>query len=506
MERLSAAAWAAEQFGGARLGDARRTRRLIESARRVALRIGGSLPRLMADPAALQGLYRLMNRPETTHAAVLAPHLANVRTAMAAASGPVLILKDHTVLDFTTHRSLTGLGVVGNGGGRGYLCHNALAIDADSGRVLGLCDQRLHVNPAPNKRAESRPAKRARDSRQSRLWVDSAEAPGPAPAGARWIEVCDSEADTFEFLEALRRLGRGFVIRSRWDRRTGPRDDAPRDVSAAKLQTFARTLPEWGRYELAVPARARSNRKPARPARTATLAIACGVSPVQPPPKAQRRGEHGDEPLDLTVVRVWEPDEPAAEGAEREDAAESGEPLEWILLTDQRPGALAEARRVAGWHARRWTIEDYHKGMKTGCGVEGPQFTAVERLEPAIALLSVAAVRLLQLRAAARDPALKNRPAREVVPDLWVRVLALWRRPAGDGGDWSVEDFLLVLARPGGHQNRPRDGPPGWITLWRGWADLQARVETAEALLDTLPQDATKPKAFRQCGCGGDVR
>ena len=482
MQRLSAAAWAAEQFGGARLGDARRTRRLVESARRVALRIGGSLPRLMADPAALQGLYRLMNRPETTHAAVLDPHLANVRAAMAAATGPVLILKDHTVLDFTTHRSLTGLGRVGNGGQTGYLCHNALAVDADSGRVLGLCDQRLHVNPPLDKRAESRPAKRTRDSRQSRLWVDSAEALGPTPASARWVEVCDSEADTFEFLEALRRLGRGFVVRSRWDRRT-----SPRNAPTAKLQTFARTLPERGRYELAVPARARSNRKPARAARTATVGIACGVSPVQPPPKAQRRGEHGDAPLELTVVRVWEVD--AADGADAADgeAPKADEPLEWILLTDERPGTLAEARRVADWYARRWTIEDYHKGMKTGCGVETPQFTAAERLEPAIALLSVAAVRLLQLRSAARDPAVKDKPAREVVPDLWVRVLALWRRPAGVGDDWSVEDFLLALARLGGHQNRPRDGPPGWITLWRGWADLQARVETAEALLDSLP-------------------
>ena len=479
MESLTAAAWAAEQFGGAGLGDARRTRRLVESARRVALRVGGSLPRLMADPAALQGLYRLMNRPETTHAAVLAPHLANVRAAMAEATGSVLILKDHTVLDFTTHRSLTGLGRVGNGGQTGYLCHNALAVDADSGRVLGLCDQRLHVNPALDKRAESRPAKRARDSRQSRLWVDSAEALGPTPSGARWVEVCDSEADTFEFLEALRRLGRGFVVRSRWDRRT-----SPRDVPTAKLQTFARTLPEWGRYELAVPARARSNRKPARPARTATVGIACGVNAIRPPPKARRRGKHGGDPLNLTVVRVWELDEPAAKGA-----AEPGEPLEWILLTDERPGDFAEARRVADRHARRWTIEDFHKGMKTGCGVEGPQFTAAERSEPAIALLSVAAVRLLQLRAAARDPALKNRPAGEVVPDLWVRVLALWRRPAGGGERWSVEDFLLALARLGGHQNRPRDGPPGWITLWRGWADLQARVETAEALLTKLPAE-----------------
>ena len=127
--------------------------------------------------------------------------------------------------------------------------------------------------------------------------------------------------------------------------------------------------------------------------------------------------------------------------------------------------------------------------MKTGCGVESSQFTAIQRLEPAIAPLSVAAVRLLQLRSTARDPALKDQPAREVVPELWVRVLALWRRPAGDGGDWSVGDFLPALARSGGHQNRPRDGPPGWITLWRGWADLRARVETAEALLTQRPAE-----------------
>ena len=101
--------------------------------------------------------------------------------------------------DFTTHRSLTGLGRVGNGGQTGHLCHNAPAVEADSGRVLGLCDQRSHVNPPLDKRAESRPAKQARGSRQSRLWVDSAEALGPAPPGARWVKVCDSEADTFEF-------------------------------------------------------------------------------------------------------------------------------------------------------------------------------------------------------------------------------------------------------------------------------------------------------------------
>ena len=50
------------------------------------------------------------------------------------------------------------------------------------------------------------------------------------------------------------------------------------------------------------------------------------------------------------------------------------------------------------YYETRWAIEEYHKGMKTGCEVETLQFTTVEGLTPTIALLSVVAVFLLGLR------------------------------------------------------------------------------------------------------------
>ena len=37
----------------------------------------------------------------------------------------------------------------------------------------------------------------------------------------------------------------------------------------------------------------------------------------------------------------------------------------------------------------------------------------------------------------------------------------------------------MALGRLGGHQNRKSDGPPGWITLWRGWNQLQQMVDYA---------------------------
>ena len=42
-------------------------------------------------------------------------------------------------------------------------------------------------------------------------------------------------------------------------------------------------------------------------------------------------------------------------------------------------------------------VEEYHKCLKTGCRVEARQYRTGERLAPAIGLLSVLAVRLLQL-------------------------------------------------------------------------------------------------------------
>src|SRR3712207_787885 len=94
--------WAEQNFGSACLGERRRTRRLVACAARAAQRPGGSLPQMMQDPAALDGLYRLVDRPEVTHAAVLQPHGERTRQRMRTSDDVVLIVKDFTELDFTT--------------------------------------------------------------------------------------------------------------------------------------------------------------------------------------------------------------------------------------------------------------------------------------------------------------------------------------------------------------------------------------------------------------------
>ncbi len=62
-----------ENFGTAQLGDRRRTRRLVETADRMVRHPGGTLPDKLPWPAALKGLYRLVDPQAVTHAAALNP-------------------------------------------------------------------------------------------------------------------------------------------------------------------------------------------------------------------------------------------------------------------------------------------------------------------------------------------------------------------------------------------------------------------------------------------------
>ena len=98
------------------------------------------------------------------------------------------------------------------------------------------------------------------------------------------------------------------------------------------------------------------------------------------------------------------------------------------------------------WYECRGVIEEFHKGQKTGCGIEDLPFTSAQALQPMIALLSVVAVTLLNLREAARDATEAERPATEYVDRHDAEVLAGWRyqkpRPK-----MTVKEFYLALAR-----------------------------------------------------------
>ena len=454
-------------FGALDLGDSRRTTCLINVVDLMCRHPGGTLPDKLNRPADLRAFYRLMKRREVTHPKLIQSHGDHTRDCIAGlGTGVVLILHDATELDYTSKTGLAAqLTQIGKGTHRGYICHNSLAVRADTGAVLGLTSQILH-HRANVPKNETLKQSRERHDRESRLWLQGAQASGPAPAGVTCVDVSDSLSDTFEYMAYEVTQGRHFVLRHREDRRLET-SVAGQNYLVAAVQA----LPAVGQRPLTVHA------SPGRSARKTTVQIAFTTLRLAPPRK--QHGDYAKTPLDIWAVRVWEPNTPAGE-----------EPLEWILLTNVSVHDEADAHQRVDWYERRPIIEEYHKGMKTGCRIESMQFETIDRLEPAIAVLSVVTTTLLQLRDAARAPDADKRLATEVIGDDYVAVLAnhygnrLGPRP-------TVLKFYMHVARLGGHQNRKVDGFPGWLTLWRGWTRLQSMVDGYHA---------RHPKTKVKCG------
>jgi Transposase DNA-binding/Transposase Tn5 dimerisation domain len=439
-------------FASLDLGDRRRSQRLAALVEAMCRHPGGTLPDKLNEPCDLRAFYRLMDCERVTHAALITGIRQATFDAIAQTEDVVLLLHDATELDYTSKASLADhLGQIGQGTQRGYLCHNSLAVNARTGHVLGLAGQLLH-HRADVPEGETDKERRERESRESRLWVKGVQAIGPAPAGTRVVDVSDSLSDTFEYMAYEVEQQREFVLRARENRKL-------KEAVAGQYYLFdaARALPAGATREVHVYGSA------TRRERDTAVRVAWAAVRIAAPRK--RSGEYTAKELTLWVLRVWEEETPAGE-----------EPLEWILLTGVAVADGEAAQERVRWYELRPIVEEFHKGKKTGCHIEGLQFTTIERLEPAIAVISLVATTLLELRNAARDEARAAEPARALVAEDYVEVVERHyaRRVRGP---LTVGEFYRLVARLGGHQNRKGDGFPGWITLWRGWTKLESMVD-----------------------------
>ena len=432
--------WAYQQFGSCDLGDVRRTRRLVKFASQVAADPDASTPGQTERWADLKAAYRVIDRAEVTFHAVASPHWQQTRDRD---WGTWLISCDTTEVDFGVTNEARGLGPLGTGLGRGFLLHSGLMIDPETEEVVGLAGQKIRYRkPAPKN--ESRVRRLARD-RESRIWGELVEQIGPPAEGVRFIDICGRGADNFEVYCKL------LLNRHDWIVRASSLNRVILHVGEEQpLSEYLGLLPLAGTYDL-------SYRSKKHGSRTAKIEVRFGQ--VMMPAPRQRSPwlrEVGITLIAMNVVEVREVNAP-----------QNVEPLHWVLFTSLPVTTYENAWTVIEYYEKRPIVEEFHKALKTGCRVEGRQYETSERLEAIAALLSVTAIRLLQLRSAARET--PDRAAEEVVPRLWVTALRRLRRGRRIE---TVREFFRELAGLGGHMLRKSDGEPGWITLWRGFEKL----------------------------------
>ena len=462
--------WAQTHFGEVALGDVRRSRRVVTLAAGWAREPGATIPRLSQGQAyASKAAYRLLSHAQATPDALQAPHRQHV-TQQLQASGTFLLIEDTTELSWPeAAERRPGLGPVGLGKAtsQGVLLHSLVAAawpttDPDPAAkrpalpLLGLLDQQFHVRqPVPEgEKAHPHGGSRPRQgrARESALWARSLRAVGQPPAGTRWVVVADRGADIYEHLRQCQAQGLGFVVRAAQDRALVA---GPAKTPAGRLFDLARAQPRAGTFTLTLRGR------PRQPAREVVLHVSFSAGLALRAPQRPGGATGKGDPVPGSVVRVWE-----------ETGSDAAPGLEWLLLCDQPVTSFPQALGCARQYTSRWLIEDFHKALKTGLGAEKLQLQTAARLFAAVALLSVVALALVDLREQSRlEPDAPAESAGLTATEL--RVLRHQSRRPLD----TVRAVYLALAALGGHLGRKGDGPPGWQTLWLGRRSLRLLVE-----------------------------
>src|SRR5260370_27066657 len=123
-----------------------------------------------------KSLYRLIDDPAVTFAALMQPHLQQTRE-QALSSPIVLLVQDTTDIDLSHRRKISGVGQIGNERGRGFFVQTVLAVRPQTREVLGCLAQEPFVRiPAPE--GEQRHQRRKREERETDVWIRQVQTNG----------------------------------------------------------------------------------------------------------------------------------------------------------------------------------------------------------------------------------------------------------------------------------------------------------------------------------------
>ncbi|WP_261826229.1 IS4 family transposase [Vibrio breoganii] len=454
--------WAEFIFGRAQLGDPRRTNRLVKVASDLAKNAGKSVSRSCDNPASIEGAYRFIRNDSISPEAIA--EAGYIQTDELVRQRPlVLALQDTTGLSYR-HSVCEELGEVNSGSdrrhsnkGRTLYAHSTLMLDAQSEQVLGLAYQHYWYRESKQVQQTHQLQCRERSEKESYKWQHNVEQlSSRLETLDNVIDVCDREADMYEYLDYQINQGHRFVVRASDNRRLVGFDE--------KLFTVLDALEPSAHYTIDI------QQKGGRRARTATIALSHTSVTLQKP---QRAKAEATITVNAVVCQEVEPN------------GEKGK-LRWVLYTTEPVTTPEEARQIARYYELRWRIEEFHKIWKSeGTQVERLRMQSRDNLRRVAVIQAFIAVRLFQLRELTQNKEeAKNIPCTVYFSNVSWKILwkAVHKTKPIPTEPPSLHWGYYALAKLGRWHDSKRNGRVGVVALWDGWLQLMQLVESYEML------------------------
>ena len=368
MDAGTALVWANSEFGFTNFGDKRRTKRAVRMAADLIDSVGRSISTTCGRSGA-QAVSRFFSCETVTDETTLSCHRMRSIERCKGISGRILAIQDTTSLDFSSHKSLEGLGPTSTGKrASGIMMHSVLLTDEQK-VPLGVLGVDLWCRAIDQHGQRDQRRSRHTMDKESSKWLRGLKQVNEnlSDVGKEVVVIGDRESDIYDLFAAPRRANVHLLVRMCQNRSVETDDEQTCMLEAIKNADVR------GNYDLRVESQNRTARLEVKSCRVWLR-----------PPKG-RKLINGNMPC-VWVVEIMEV-----------EPAENVEPLHWILLTTLDAGNLELSRYVAECYSGRWSIEEFHKTLKSGCQVERLQFETLDRLRPAIAMLCVVAQQVMFL-------------------------------------------------------------------------------------------------------------
>lgn len=447
------------EFSTLDLKDKRLVKRAIEIGNTLFKSPGSCIQEVFRSKNEARCAYDFFSNPKVQWLNVLKAHQRQTLKRIQDCTSDVLyLIQDSTFYNYTSHKAKMDLGNIGQQGRftqQGFLQHTALCVSGDD-LALGLLELDFMGYEDKGPCADHRTGFNSLASSRWRRFMSQA-ASKLKPLDKKVILLCDREADFFEFLDDLYQTEFPFIIRSKWDRPTGPSGRARKN----KFSELFCQAPSLGTAEMKTinPSTHQEEHK------TFEIKVLTNVTL----PAIFRKAGHRQNKLPPIKINVLK-------AAQKEN--------QWVLLTNLPLENFNQALFVLEGYQKRWHIESFHKVLKTAYKAESIYLhSSREAIQSLLTFINIAACQTYKLLHHVRQTPTLSATAYFCPQELQALHFYCYQKPFQT--EPSLQEVYQQIAFLGGYKNINNKYPPGILVLYRGIKKLGDITRIYESIMST---------------------
>lgn len=431
------------EFKDINFRDKRLNERFTEIMQTLDSKPSGLITKAFIDAKDQKAAYRFLDNKKAAFETMLQSHQQRV-SERCRNHKLILAVQDSTSVYLPGARKVSDMSSIGDLNEKypGFNIHTTLLITPDR-EILGIAD--LHAYERKHTKKSKTQDKLHATHKESGKWLNAIKnTRTQINSDAALVWIADREGDFWDYFIQLSETGERFIQRVCHKRYMQGADQ--------DYFEYLKSQSVMGVYTFEVQSKGGEDERAGR-------IVKCEVRSVEITLKKPKELPREMKTLCVRAIHVIEQD--------------SVTPLEWFLITNIECTTFDEILEKIRWYQQRWAIEELHKVVKSGCGVEEMRLEGRERLMKYLLLLFIVGMRILWMSKLAKQT--KELPCTQAFTEeewqfLYIRK---HKKKPQEGTMPTIKESIRWLAALGGFNEYNKKREPGVMTLWRGMRCLK---------------------------------